>query len=220
LRKRSKVFVAVGFFFVIFLVGFYLWLNRPKPPYQHVPFSTEDFMGYPSELVIESSEGEFDNYTLALASYESTSEAFVGLKIWSLDFHIDSINDDQWFEFHNIEVLAFTKEDDLELRELTFLANVSANEHAQIWPAEVADMRYNLELVDRDHNGDHVQVFRGVGYSNRTGFRTSGMYEIYKPSSSSLHELILTVTLSYARGPFGLYGTDNISISLKVTVRQ
>lgn len=210
--------IAAVLILVIFLVGFVLWLNLPKPPFQRVPFSTENFMGFPSELVIERSEGEFDNYTMALASYVSNDEAFLGIKIWSLDYNIDPTNDDQRFDFENLEVLAFTKKGDLELRELVLQANVSAKGDT-VWGIPYENL-YNLEFVHRDQNGDIILVFHGVGYSNKTGFKTDGKYEINRPSSSSLHELTLTVTLSYARGPFGLYGTNKVSTSLKVAIKE
>jgi hypothetical protein len=185
----------------------------------------DDFVGYPSELVIESSEGEFDNYTLALASHESTNEAFVGIKMWSLDFWIDLTDDDQYFEFHNLEVLAFTKEDGLELRELILEGNVSAKFdsvfiHSTFSKEDMRKEEYNLKSVQVDQNGDFNEVFHGVGYSNRTAFRKDGSYEIGRPASSPLHEITLSITLSYASGPFGLYGTNEISTFLKITVKQ
>ncbi len=210
--------IASVLILVIFLVGFVLWLNRPKPPFQHVPFYTQNFEGFPSELVVERSEGEFDNDTMALASYVSDDEAFLGIKIWSLNYDIDPTHGDQWLFFHNLEVLAFTKKDDLELRELTLQSDVSVEgDSANIWFVQP----YNLNLVHNDRNGDSLLVFHGVGYSNKTGFKTtSGSFEINRPSKSPLRELTFTLTLSYARGPFGLYGTSKVSTSLKVTIKQ
>lgn len=215
--RRRKLVVAAALLSVVFLVSFVVWLNLPKPPYEHVPFSTENFVDFPSELVIERAKGEFDNYTLALASYISNDEVFLGIKIWNLDYSIDPINDDERFDFHNVEVLAFTRKDDLELRELTLQANVSAKgDYVMMWSPHV----YNLELVHFDQNGNSTMFFHGVGYSNRTGFKTDGWYEIIQPSTSLLHELTLTTTLSYARGPFGLYGTNKVLISLEVKIKE
>lgn len=175
------------------------------------------FVGLPPELEIKQSQGEFDNYTMALASYISDEEIFLGLKIWSLDFNIHPINEDQRFDFHNLEVLAFTKKGDLELRELTLQSEVSRKGDGVL---VMLDQTYNLKLARHEQNGDNILVFYGVGYSNRTGFKADGIYQIGQPSSSPLHELNLTLTLSYARGPFGWYGTTKVSTSLKITVRE
>ncbi|MDH5483260.1 MAG: hypothetical protein OEY22_10370 [Candidatus Bathyarchaeota archaeon] len=183
-------------------------------------------MGFPSELVIEKTgqawaneTGEvWDNATLALASYTSTDDAFLGIKIWHLDYNIDP-DGEEWLDLENVEVLVFTKRGDLELRELVLQANGSVKgNNLQIWVSS-ANI-YNLKLVRQDLNGNSVLVFSGVGYSNRTGFTGDGRYTMYDRFKSSIYELNVTITLSYARGPFGFYGTTEVSTSLKITVRD
>jgi hypothetical protein len=209
------VLAAVIFSLFIFLGAVIAWSYLPKTPYQHVPLYTENFAGFPSELVIDSAKGEFDNYTLALASYESNDEAFLGIKIWNLDFLIDP-DDEQDLGFENLEILAFTKKDGLVLRELSLYADVSTTRDGVIFGYP---QTYNLKLVHRDQNGDSVRVFHGVGYSNRTGLRIEGsLYMINGASESSPRELNLTAILSYVWGPFGLYGTNTISSSLRLII--
>jgi hypothetical protein len=180
-----------------------------------VPFSTENFAGFPSELVVERAEGEFHNDTMALASYVSDDEAFLGIKIWHVDYIISSVGSnysEDYIYFHNLEVLVFTKKGDLELHELILQENCS--EHTAVGIRFVKC--YNLNLYDRNN----TLVFNGVGYSNSTGFKAEGSYVIYHPPSSLLREATLVITLSYTRGPFGLYGTTKVSTSLIITVKE
>jgi hypothetical protein len=166
-------------------------------------------------LVIERAEGEFDNNTMALASYVSNDEVFLGIKMWNLNYDIDPMNNEDCVSFRNLEVLAFTKKGDLELSELISQGNCS--EGAVIISFVQC---YNLNLVYDGHEGNETLIFNGVGYSNSTGFKADGSYTIYHPFSSPLHELTLNLTLSYTRGPFGLYGTNKVSTCLKITIKQ
>ncbi len=189
----------------------------PKPPFQHVPFSIEDFDGYASGMIIDRSKGEWDEPDIYIASCLSNDEVFLGLRIYVIGYDIHNFSLDETVRMKT-EAFAFLKKGNFELSELKLLANYNPNSHEEVYPLSNV-RKYNLNIAYHDHSPfaqKPLIILSGVGH-NETGFEADD--PLYRLRDINVdHELFLILTLSYSSGLF-IKKHETVSTSIYIAVK-
>jgi hypothetical protein len=240
LEKSKKVLIA-GLVLIGLLVGLVVvwFVTSQPPPYQKVPFSYLDFEDYPSELVVNRSEGHFIDFHVAIASgnrYKDVyiGSVFVGLKLTGFAY-IPSvkIGNDTFPEevvVERLDALATSGIKGFRIEELNLSCEFNESLGEKVWSFfsdtpeyNLGLVAYNLELVNATRGyalpSEPFVAWKGIGYC--TGGSFSGFFtnrasmNLNSYENSTTHDFVLTLKLAYSYNPSTRY---ELSTSLHIII--